>query len=179
MLSPPRLVCYQCRLYLIIAFIILIIHGIMQRSSLLSSIVLAVIAISSTIASPVSLVGSSLSSTQLNERQLVNCTDLASAFDGSCWKTLDLSDWLNNPTTGWNKTTPICDAYHDSSHCCIAGEPWTTCFLRLAHRTGGSDCSEINVQTCSVDMHQDVGPQIAPQVHYVMKTIYSTHSRKC
>jgi hypothetical protein len=151
----------------------------MRQSLYLRSTLSAAFAISLTIASPVSSVDSFLSSRQLNVQPLVNCTDLTSAFDSSCWKTLDLSNYLNNATTGWNKTTSICDITHDSSRCCIAGEPWTTCFLRLAHGTGGSDCSEINVQTCSLDMHQTVTADMAPQVHYVMKTIYSTYLRIC
>lgn len=109
----------------------------------------------------------------LRERQLVNCYDIRSALDSSCWGVLGLSDWLNNPMTGWNHTHPPCDLTQDSAECCIADEPWTTCFLRLGHGMGGSDCSQTNVQTCSLDLHQSVNDTVAMQYHYVMKTIYS------
>ena len=111
-------------------------------------------------------------STDLEERYIINCTDPGAAFDVSCWGQLDLSDWLNNPTTGWNKTTQVCNETQDSAKCCIPGEAWTTCFLRLGHGFGGVDCTEINAQTCSLDMSQKTPPETTAQVHYVMKNIY-------
>ena len=153
----------------------------MLRSSSSCSAILAFITFSSTTASPVSQIDSILnprherSSGGLDERYIVNCTDPGAAFEVSCWGQLNLSDWLNNPTTGWNKTTPICGDTQDSAACCISGEAWTTCFLRLAHGFGGDDCSQINAQTCSLDMTQSVSPVIWPQVHYVLKNIYGTY----
>ena len=156
-------------------------RSIMLRFSFLySAIVVFITFFSSTTASPTYL-GSYLNSHhernsgELEERYIINCTDPKAAFDVSCWGQLDLSDWLNNPTTGWNKTTPVCNATQDSATCCIPGEAWTTCFLRLGHGFGGADCTEINAQTCSLDMSQNTPPDTTPQVHYVMKNIYGTY----
>lgn len=154
--------------------------SIMWRFSFSCSVIVAMAAISSVTASPMSTLSYNFRSLTLGEehalreRQLVNCTNIPSAFDSSYWGVLGLSVWLNNLTTGWNHTIPICDATQDSSQCCIADEPWTTCFLRLGHRTGENDCSQINVQTCSLDLHQSVDDTVAVQYHDVMKTIYST-----
>ncbi len=157
----------------------------MRRFSFTCLVVVALTAVSSTTASPISTLSHYFRSPTLGEghtlrkRQRVNCYNIRSAFDSSCWGVLDLSDWLNNPTTGWNHTHPPCDMTQDSSQCCVAGEPWTTCFLRLGHGTGGSDCSQINVQTCSLDLHQSVNDTVAVQYHYVMKTIYSIKTLTC
>lgn len=168
------------------------IRSIMLRSSFLCSAMVAFIAFSSTTATPFSILASSLnpassvtsnpfmslpreiSTRNYAKRYIINCTDPEAAFDVSCWGQLDLSNWLNNPTTGWNKTTQVCNATQDSANCCIPGEAWTTCFLRLGHRYGGADCTQINVQTCSLDLSQNTPPGITPQVHYIMKNIYGT-----
>lgn len=155
----------------------------MLWSSFLCSAMVAFVTMPLTTASPVSQVDLFLnprherSSGDLDKRYMINCTDPRTSFDIACWGQLDLSDWLNNPTTGWNKTTPICDATQDSAACCTPGEAWTTCFLRLAHGFGGADCTEINAQTCSLDMTQNVSPVIGPQVHYVLKNIYGIYMK--
>ena len=112
----------------------------------------------------------------LHARQGVNCSDLnpAASFDDSCWGVLDLSDWLSNPKTGWNATTPVCTDSEDGTNCCEPDEPWTTCFLRLAHGNSLYDCSQINVQSCADEgtLSPYLSPSIVPQTRYVMKNIY-------
>ena len=120
---------------------------------------------------------SPLSNSDLSIRQVVNCTDLKSSFDSSCWNTLNLTAYLNDPETGWNRTAPICTGDEDDAACCLPSEPWTTCYLRLAHGFPGTDCSEINAQDCSYDAHLAVDPRIAPYVAYTMKTIYGTYQK--
>ena len=117
-----------------------------------------------------------LSETHLEPR-LINCSDLATSFDETCWKRLDLSDWLNNPATGWNETTPMCTAAQDDATCCVTGVPWTTCFLRLARGRADEDCSMINAQYCPSNLPDRLDPNITTQARYVMKNIYGSCSR--
>ena len=114
-----------------------------------------------------------LGTPSLAERQVVNCTDPQADFSEECWGMLNLTSWLQN----WNQTTRICSTVDDGtdsdgSECCKPDQPWTTCFLHLAHGVAGSDCSEINAQPCSWDAEVAVDPSIAPQVRYVMRNIY-------
>ena len=110
------------------------------------------------------------------EPRFVNCTDPAASFDETCWKILNLSDWLNNPTTGWNKTTPVCTAAQDDAMCCVEGVPWTTCFLRLVHGRADEDCSMINAQDCPSNLPDRLGSNVTIQAQYVMKNIYGSCS---
>lgn len=109
-------------------------------------------------------------------RQEINCSDLnpAAVFDASCWGGLDLSDWLNHPTTGWKARTPVCTSSEDGSNCCMFNEPWTTCFLQLAHNNPSYDCSQINPQSCPNDntLSAYMSPSIVPQTRYVVKNTY-------
>ena len=100
----------------------------------------------------------------------VNCTDLRAPTDSSCWQVLNLTTWLTN----WNQTTPTCNEDQDGADCCQVGEAWNRCFLRLAHGSSGSDCTHINAQACTWDQYLAVNRDVAPQVFYVMTTIYCT-----
>ena len=120
-----------------------------------------------------SVIASPIPETILQRRQTVNCTDLNADFDSSCWATLGLSDYLIYPQTGWMFTTPSCSEDSSDTNCCKPDEPWSTCYLHLAHGVAGSDCSEINPQSCTWDPSLDVNPSIAAQVRYVMRNIYS------
>lgn len=113
---------------------------------------------------------------ELQQRQRVDCYDTSSAFSNSCSDILGLGGYLDYPVTGWNKTVPICSGWDLDSKCCIAMEPWTTCYLRLAHNISGSDCSQINAQTCSYDISMAVDPSIAPDVAYTMENIYAINN---
>lgn len=121
----------------------------------------------------------SAKSMTLEGRDTYNCSDLKAAFDSRCWQELGLSAYLMDPETGWNHTTRVCSDLestenNDGSDCCKVGEPWTTCYLRLAHGTPGQDCSQINSQFCSYqsDLDPMMDVSIKPQVQYVMKNIY-------
>lgn len=116
--------------------------------------------------------GSPIPDSRLAARQRVDCNDTKTTFDESCWNILDISGYLNHPVTGWNHTVPICTSEDLDDTCCIATEPWTTCYLRLAHGTGGTDCSQINAQFCSYDPTLNVDPRIQPYVAYTIKNIY-------
>ena len=109
----------------------------------------------------------------LQIRQTVNCTDLKASFDSSCWTALGLSDYLEYPETGWMFTTPKCSEGQSADNCCEPDQPWSTCYLRLAHGYPGQDCSEINPQACTWDSTLAVDPRIAAEVRYVTRNIYS------
>lgn len=116
--------------------------------------------------------GSPLPEAQQSIQHLLDCNDTATTFDESCWDTLDMGGYLNDPVTGWNHTVPICQEWDRDSTCCLSTEPWTTCYLRLAHGVSGADCSQINAQTCSYDATLHVNPSIQAHVHYTLKNIY-------
>ena len=108
----------------------------------------------------------------LNTRATNNCTDLRAAPSTACWDELDIAGYL----AGWNKTTPVCQATgaatNDGSGCCAPNEPWTTCFLRLAYGTAGTDCSTFNVQSCTLNtLSPKLDPSVAPKVGYVVRNI--------
>ena len=108
-------------------------------------------------------------------RQLeVDCYNKAAIFCSECWTTLGLSDYLNNEGTGWNQTTPVCS---DSTRCCMQGEPWSTCFLRLGRGLSGADCTTVDDQTCTWDnqISEYLDPSIEAKVRYVIKSIYGVH----
>ena len=115
----------------------------------------------------------------LLKSRLVNCSDLGASFDQTCWITLDVSDWLNNPKTGWNKTTPVCTATEDDAACCIQDEPWTTCFLRLIRGRPDEDCSMISARNCPPNLPDRLDPNITAQEQYVMKNIYGQPPQEC
>ena len=115
----------------------------------------------------------------LQSRQTINCTDLKASFDSSCWTTLGLSDYLEYPETGWMFTKPICTEGQSGANCCKPDQPWSTCYLRLAHGYAGQDCSEINPQTCTWDSTLAVDPSIAAEVRYVTRNIYSMFTPFC
>lgn len=119
----------------------------------------------------------------LGRRATYNCTDPAAAWDQRCWDELDLSGWLNDPETGWNHTVRICGVMENTesntgADCCKPDEPWTTCFLRLGRGGPGSDCSQINAQSCVYQgiFSPRLKPEDRPKYQYVMKNIYCESS---
>ncbi|KAF6231355.1 hypothetical protein HO173_010498 [Letharia columbiana] len=120
------------------------------------------------------------------KRQTVNCTDLSAAFNSQCWQELQLSNFLlggGQWGVGWNKSTRVCDSQsadvnsNDGTNCCLPGEAWTTCFLRLAQGGGTQDCSQINAQFCSMPsenaLSAGLADSIRPEVQYIQKNIYA------
>ena len=70
-----------------------------------------------------------------------SCTN--GVYDPACWKTLGLSAWL----TDWYERLKPCPTGSniDTRTCHIAGESWTTTFLRIAQNiTGGPGCTKLN-----------------------------------
>ena len=107
-------------------------------------------------------------------RQTASCQNPQAALDSSCWDTLNISNYLNGPATGWVHNTPTCTTGQDDSACCQSSEAWSTCFLRLATATGGQDCTQISGGVCQYTGQFDpnLSPSIKAQVQYVALTIY-------
>ena len=106
----------------------------------------------------------------LVERQVdLDCDNPAAIYMSECWAALNIGDYLAN----WNKTTPVCS---DSAHCCVNGEAWSTCFLRLARNSAGQNCLTLDSGNCVwQDKSISVDPSIYPQVRYVFKSIYGIY----
>lgn len=102
------------------------------------------------------------------------CSDFR-RFDSSCWTTLQVADYL----TSWNKTTPKCAKNGgNGSNCCTAGEPWSTCFLRLAIGSAGYSCDSLSPTFCTnpnVAVNDRLDPAIRFQARYVASAIFAIH----
>ena len=110
---------------------------------------------------------------KLETRNTSSCTDLIAARSTVCWDELDIAGYL----AGWNQTTPTCQAGNDGSNCCQAQEPWTTCFLRLAYGSTGSDCTSINPQLCGLNqLSPNLDPSIVPKAGYVVWNIVTINA---
>lgn len=94
--------------------------------------------------------------------------------DNRCWKLADVRNYLINQTTGWIKTTPICD---DPTRCCGPAEEWSTCFLRLALGRPGQNCTTVESGSCTVigGLDPNLHPSIVPQVRYTVQGIYGVN----
>ena len=95
-------------------------------------------------------------------------------YDSSCWNALNIMPYLTN----WKATTPACtDADRSAgqtSSCCVASEPWSTCFLRLATKNVGAyDCTQLLTNSCvfPIDLDPALDPTIASQVNYIVLNI--------
>lgn len=106
----------------------------------------------------------------LVERQVdLDCDNPAAIYMSECWGALNIGDYLSH----WNQTTPVCS---DSAHCCVNGEAWSTCFLRLARNSAGQNCLNLESADCVwQDKSISVDPSIYGQVRYVFKSIYGVH----
>ena len=111
------------------------------------------------------------------QTRAVDCSD-PQTFDESCWATLNIGDFLNNPTTGWNITHTCTGTAADGLSCCAANEAWSTCFLRLALGTAGYDCTEINVHSCNnlYSLNPALHPEDQAKYRYILKNIYGSCS---
>lgn len=110
----------------------------------------------------------------LETRQAADCTNTRAASNAACWDILDLSDYL----AGWSRTTPTCEASGgDAADCCQPAEPWSTCFLRLAYGRPGSDCTQLQIQGCTLGLlNPDLDPSIVSKVRYVVQSIVTINS---
>ena len=90
-------------------------------------------------------------------RQLVDCNDLSTTADPSCWGILDVGTYI---TTNWTATARTCNDTTDDATCCAQDELWANCFIRLA--MGPSDgtktsstitphCDMVGTSTCPSD----------------------------
>ena len=98
----------------------------------------------------------------------------AAPYDSSCWDALNIMPYL----TKWKATTPTCTDAQSSAgqtlNCCVASEPWSTCFLRLATRQlNVYDCTKLTTTACSFPAKLDpaLDPTIVSQVNYVVLNI--------
>ena len=95
-------------------------------------------------------------------------------YNSSCWDALNIMPYLTN----WKSTTPTCTDAENSAgqtlSCCVASEPWSTCFLRLATRQSNAyDCTQISPTACPFPVTLDAAldPTIASQVNYIVLNI--------
>lgn len=117
---------------------------------------------------------------ELEKRQQINCTNPNALFFSECWDILNIHEYLVNPTTGWIATTRTCQNRggnnwdNDGSTCCVPGEAWATCYLRLAIPGFNYDCTSTSGDRCDSSMIGliNVDPSIRPYVRYTVKNIY-------
>lgn len=117
---------------------------------------------------------------ELEKRQQVNCTNPNALFFESCWDILKIQDYLVAPETGWINTIRYCQDSggntwdNDGSNCCVTGEAWSTCYLRMAIPGSSHDCTSASGGRCSESMIDDidVADEIRPFVRYTVKNIY-------
>ncbi|KAL8921132.1 MAG: hypothetical protein Q9208_005885 [Pyrenodesmia sp. 3 TL-2023] len=118
---------------------------------------------------------------ELEKRQQINCTNPNALFFEDCWDILKIQDYLVAPETGWINTIRTCQDSggntwdNDGSTCCVAGEAWSTCYLRMAIPGSSSDCTSASGGRCSESMldNIDVAPEVRPFVRYTVKNIYA------
>ncbi|KAL8810882.1 MAG: hypothetical protein Q9200_002230 [Gallowayella weberi] len=115
---------------------------------------------------------------RLAERQdltLDVCANQEAIPDSRCWNLANIPSYLNDPTTGWMKTTPTCD---DSTRCCSTQDDgWSTCYLRLALPGVGQDCTTLNDHPCVAQtvLAPELDHSIIPQVRTMVLSIYGVH----
>lgn len=122
-----------------------------------------------------------ISASPLHPRLVINCTDLSAVYDSQCWAQLGISDFLDDPKTGWNVTTKTCSESDDGSNCCAVGEPWSTCFLRVAYLQPGYDCTQLDSQTCTASSEMLAGTipsTLAPKYRYVSRAVFGNRSSR-
>ncbi|KAL8834648.1 MAG: hypothetical protein Q9170_003650 [Blastenia crenularia] len=116
---------------------------------------------------------------ELEKRQMINCTDPNALFFEDCWDILKIHDYLVAPVTGWINTVRYCENEgnsweNDGASCCVKGEPWSTCYLRLACPGSAFDCTSPSGGRCTDAMISAirVDPSIHPYARYTVKNIY-------
>ena len=126
----------------------------------------------------------------------VNCNDVTTGLDPSCWAKLNMTGYLRNwgattlgadgtasienpdsetgPTSTSTSVSPFVTGgdigFRRRAAGCQAGEPWSTCFLRLGLGHDGEDCTRLGPNKCPA-------PQVGaaphtPQIFYGIWNIY-------
>ncbi|KAL8903620.1 MAG: hypothetical protein Q9207_003795 [Kuettlingeria erythrocarpa] len=121
---------------------------------------------------------------ELEKRQQINCTNPNALFFEECWAILEIQNYLVAPGTGWINTIRYCQKSggntwdNDGSNCCVPGEAWSTCYLRMAIPGSSHDCTSASGGRCSESMIDDidVAPEIYPYVRYTVKNIYAINN---
>ncbi len=111
-----------------------------------------------------------------------DCTDLNPSTPDStaCWDMLNLTDWL----TGWAPMSCDILSENTASNCCQPSESWSTCFLRLyIGGNGAYDCTNISQGSCdfspsTLSGNGSLPGNERPQIHYIVRNIFSKHSGK-
>lgn len=106
----------------------------------------------------------------------VNCTDKQAIPYASCWNDLAVADYL----AAWSRETPTCSATKgDGSDCCVAEEPWSTCFLRVNSGQAGYECDSISMNSCATinpGVSDKIRTDLQPRVRYAMNAIFTVQS---
>ncbi|KAL8758974.1 MAG: hypothetical protein Q9184_003754 [Pyrenodesmia sp. 2 TL-2023] len=121
---------------------------------------------------------------ELEKRQQVNCTNPYALFFEECWDILKIQDYLVAPETGWINTIRYCQDRggntwdNDGSNCCVTGEAWSTCYLRMAVPGSSHDCTSASGGRCGESMIDsiNVADEVRPFVRYTVKNIYAINN---
>ena len=106
-----------------------------------------------------------------------NCTSPTN-ISLTCWYQLDIPAYLMQ----WDETHPTCNATANEADCCISGESWSMCFMRLAYAFDSSLYAAYGL-TCN-KFGSCREPPLAPslpsditiQEFYVLNTIYAINA---
>ncbi|KAL8944936.1 MAG: hypothetical protein Q9216_000097 [Gyalolechia sp. 2 TL-2023] len=120
---------------------------------------------------------------ELEKRQMVNCTNPDALFFSDCWDILQIFDYLVAPETGWINTVRYCENEgnsweNDGSTCCVKGEAWANCYLRLACPGNNFDCTSTSGGRCTDAMigFIEADPSLYPFIRYTVKNIYAVNN---
>ena len=118
-----------------------------------------------------------IASPYLKYRQLAACADPEAPLLKPCWDVLDIPSYLSE----WQKNVAVCPELEYTNGCCILGEPWSSCFLRLGWEKAPSGClgvSETDLGACQFPtgtVRSDIPRDTVQQVKYVTANIVNVH----
>ena len=118
-----------------------------------------------------------IASPYLKYRQLAACADPEAPLLKPCWNVLDIPDYLSE----WQKNVAVCPELEYTNGCCILGEPWSSCFLRLGWEKAPSGClgvSETDLEACQFPtgtVRSDIPRDTVQKVKYVTANIVNIH----
>lgn len=142
------------------------------------------------------------SASPLESRKTVNCLDVKTGLDPSCWAKLNMTGWVDH----WYATTPRSSVTENSGStgnlfdesslsneigfglgtpassavampsvapgACYSDELWSNCFLRLGLGTSGQDCSKIPASPTVCVAPKAGAPPHTAQIFYGIWNIY-------